>query len=47
MAEKMVCFRIEEETIDTFKKYCIDNKKTMKEKLTEMILKELEGVKVE
>ena len=41
MAEKTVCFRIEEETIDNFKKYCIDNKKTMKETLTEMILEKL------
>lgn len=39
MAEKTVCFKIEEETIDKFKKLCIDNKKTMKESLTEMILR--------
>ena len=43
MAEKTVCFRIEEETIDTFKKYCIDNKKTMKQLLTEMILEKIEN----
>lgn len=50
MAEKTVCFRIEEETIDSFKKYCIDNKKTMKQLLKELILKEmgeLEEVEVE
>ncbi len=41
MAEKTVCFRIEEETILDFKKYCLDNKKTMKQLLNEMILREL------
>lgn len=44
MVEKTVCFKIEEETIDNFKKLCIDNKKTMKDYLTELIKKEL-GVK--
>lgn len=47
MTEKTVCFRIEEETIDKFKKLCIDNKKTMKDSLTEMILNELEGANIE
>ena len=44
MVEKTVCFKIEEETIDNFKKLCIDNKKTMKDYLTELIENEL-GVK--
>ena len=44
MTEKTVCFKIEEETIDNFKKLFIDNKKTMKDYLTELIKKEL-GVK--
>ena len=44
MVEKTVCFKIEEEKIDNFKKLCIDNKKTMKDYLTELIKKEL-GVK--
>lgn len=41
MTEKTVCFKIEEETIDNFKKLCIDNKRTMKDYLTELIKNEL------
>ena len=42
MVEKTLCFRADEETIDNFKKLCIDRKKSMKEVLTEFILSELE-----
>lgn len=43
MAEKTLCFRVEEETIDSFKKLCIDRKKSMKEVLTEFIESELKA----